>query len=124
MKSMIFFLSFLFLSLLFISSEGKNYLHNQLKHERSNTIAPTYTFTCAPGFILRGRSDWTDQQVEGTAFLGFTCCPESHPDLLYLNENYFCCPKGSGGYCMSNSCNCKNGGALKGGKVPKLEKIA
>jgi len=72
---------------------------------------------------LKGRKDWTDQQPVGTAFAGFTCCPVDFPDLQYLNENYFCCPSGTGAYCMSNACNCKST-SLKGGVIPTIAKIA
>ena len=88
------------------------------------TSVPTYTLECPAGTVLKGRKDWTDQQVEGTAFVGFTCCPVDYPDLQYLNENYFCCPSGSGAICMSNACDCKSGGALKGGKLPTTKRIA
>lgn len=118
-------LSIFVLVLLFVSLQGKIRHHDQSKVEATATgIDGTYKFTCAAGYVLKGRKDWTDQQTEGTQFLGFTCCPENYPDLLYLNENYFCCPAGTGGYCMSNSCNCQSGGALKGGKYPTIEKLA
>ena len=84
---------------------------------------PTYSLACPEGTSLKGRKDWTDQQVEGTAFAGFTCCPNGYPDLHYVNENYFCCPAGTGAYCMSNACNCKTT-ALKGGKIPTITKIS
>ncbi|XP_002164839.1 uncharacterized protein LOC100207688 [Hydra vulgaris] len=83
---------------------------------------PTYEFVCPSGTVLKGRKDFTDQQTEGTTFAGFTCCPIDYPDLHYLNENYFCCPSGTGAYCMSNACNCKSK-PLKGGKVPTIKKI-
>ena len=83
----------------------------------------TYQFTCPEGTILRQRKDFTDQQVEGTVFAGFTCCPTSHPSLHYFNENYFCCPAGTGAYCRSNSCNCK-GSPIKGGKYPDILQIS
>ena len=80
----------------------------------------TYVFTCPKGTTLRGRKDFTDQQPQGTNFIGFTCCPDNW-ELLYVNENYFCCPPGKGGYCMSNKCDCK-GSDLKGGIIPVIEK--
>lgn len=122
MRSIFCIFSVIFLSFLFTSLEGKISHHGLFNHRAATE--GTYKFTCNPGFILKGRKDFTDQQVEGTKFLGFTCCPESHPDLHYVNENYFCCPAGSGAYCMSNSCNCKSGGALKGGKEPTFTKIS
>ncbi|XP_065654277.1 uncharacterized protein LOC136080866 [Hydra vulgaris] len=84
---------------------------------------PTYELICPSGTVLKGRKDFTDQQTEGTNFAGFTCCPTDYPDLHYVNENYFCCPSGTGAYCMSNACNCKSTG-LKGGKLPTINKIA
>ncbi len=90
---------------------------------KSKTSIPTYSFECPAGTVLKGRRDFTDQQVEGTNFAGFTCCPDTHPDLHYLNENYFCCPSGTGAYCMSNACNCKST-ALKGGVLPTIVKTA
>ena len=85
----------------------------------------SYKFTCPTGYVLRGRKDWTDQQPSGTQFFGFTCCPESHPDLHYLNENYFCCPTGTGGYCMSNMCNCNSRSVpLKSGIYPEFTKLS
>ena len=90
---------------------------------RAKQSGATYTFTCPSGTILKGRRDFTDQQVEGTNFAGFTCCPTDYPDLHYLNENYFCCPSGTGASCMSNSCNCKST-SLKGGKIPTIAKIS
>ncbi len=87
----------------------------------TSQVETTYSFTCPSGTILKGRHDWTDQQVEGTAFAGFTCCPDSHPDLHYVNENYFCC-SGKGASCMFNACKCSNS-TLKGGKKPTIVKI-
>ena len=90
---------------------------------RAQQSAKSYSLTCPQGTVLKGRKDWTDQQPEGTAFAGFTCCPESHPDFHYINENYFCCPAGTGAYCMSNACNCKSA-ALKGGVIPEIVKLS
>ena len=81
----------------------------------------TFSFGCPSGTVLKGRRDWTDQQPEGTAFAGFTCCPETHPDLYYLNENYICCPAGTGARCNANVCNC-NSAKLKGGQIPTITK--
>jgi hypothetical protein len=105
----------LFLILCFINSSA-------IKINKQSTTT-TYSFSCPSGTVLKGRKDWTDQQTEGTAFAGFTCCPVNYPDLHYLNENYFCCPAGTGGYCMSNACNCKST-TLKGGKIPTITKLS
>ena len=82
----------------------------------------SFQLVCATGYVLKARKDWTDQQPVGTNFAGFTCCPNTHQTLLYLNENYFCCPTGSGGSCMSNSCRCDDGD-LKGGIFPVITKL-
>ncbi|XP_065654278.1 uncharacterized protein LOC136080867 [Hydra vulgaris] len=84
---------------------------------------PTYQFVCPSGTILVGRRDFSDQQPTGTNFVAFTCCPKDYPDFHYNNENYFCCPSGTGSYCMFNTCNCKTV-ELKGGNLPTLTKIA
>ena len=90
----------------------------------TNQSVNTYEFQCETGYALKGRKDWTDQQTEGTSFLGFTCCPNTHKNLHYLNENYFCCEEGAGGYCMSNACKCTSGLPLKGGKQPTIKKLS
>ena len=100
------------------ASAVKVNLGTEINTSQSET---TYSFSCPSGTILKARHDFTDQQVEGTNFAGFTCCPSTHPDLHYLNENYFCCPTGTGAYCMSNACNCKSA-ALKGGQRPTIVK--
>ncbi len=89
---------------------------------RNSQTSVSYKFDCPDGTVLKGRKDWTDQQPEGTAFAGFTCCPEGYEELYYINENYFCCPTGSEGFCNTNSCNCKSG-TLKGGVIPDIKKL-
>lgn len=121
MKSIVVIVPFLLIALLFGVSEGKVNQHDLIRHAQSQE--GSYKFVCESGYVLRGRKDWTDQQTEGTAFAGFTCCPASHPDFHYVNENYFCCPAGSGAHCMSNRCDCKTG-PLKGGKIPTIQKLA
>ena len=86
------------------------------------TSVPTFELTCPNGTVLKGRRDWTDQQPVGTSFAGFSCCPVGYNNLMYLNENYFCCQTDAGS-CMSNSCQCETG-ELKGGVVPSIKIIS
>merc|ERR1712198_451232 len=86
----------------------------------SVALGKRYEVTCRSGTELKGSYVWTDQQVEGTTMAIFTCCPTNKPSAYFVNENFFCCPKDIGAYCMSNRCNCKSGGKLSGGKQPNF----
>merc|ERR1712026_92234 len=86
-------------------------------------MSTKYEVTCPSGTKLAGSYRWTDQMPTGSNVAIFTCCPNNKPIAHYVNENYFCCPKGSGARCSSNNCNCQNGGTLSGGKKPSFKAI-